>query len=620
MSGIVAILHADGAPVDRQLVDRMTAAMTFRGPDAQDTWVEGAVGLGHALFRTTRESTDERQPFSLDGRVWIVADARVDDRDALIEALDGRFDRLDRADRTGLTRVPDVELLLRAYLIWGERCVEHLLGDFAFVVWDAPRRRLFAARDHFGVKPLFYARRGDCLLLGNTLDSLRCHPLVGDTLNEQAIGDFLLFGYNLDLATTVFQEIQRLPPAHTLTWSDRSLRTSRYWCLPVEEPLRYARPDDCVEQFGELLRVSVRDRLRTDSLAVSMSGGLDSTAIAATAVRQLRNGGSEPSVRAQCVVYDRLIPDDERHYARLAAEALGVPLEYFVADEYRLFEGWDRPGLKRPEPVNDPLLAVSADRFARLSASSRVMLYGEPADNLFWPATAADMLSGMPPGDVIRAVWRCWRTQKRRPPLGLGIQRRLKAWLGRMSAMVYPPWLNPEFEARAALRDRFELGVRPRPEVAHPTHPIAHRSLTESPVSAFIEGLDPGFTRIPLEFRYPFLDVRLVRFVLALPPIPWCVDKHLMRALMVGVLPEDVRRRPKTPLWASPCCALLRDPREHWVDRFRQVPELTPFVERRAIPKVAHEANVNVAWSNLLPLTLDHWMRTNLQTGNAHEG
>src|SRR6266851_4305018 len=153
MSGIVGIVNPDGAPVDRHLLQQMTEAMAFRGPDAKEIWSQGSVGFGHAMLRTTHESVHERQPASLDGKVWITADARVDARAELITKLESKGQIKAKA-------ATDAELILHAYHVWGEECVEHLLGDFVFAIWDGRRRRLFCARDHFGVKPLYYAQVG----------------------------------------------------------------------------------------------------------------------------------------------------------------------------------------------------------------------------------------------------------------------------------------------------------------------------------------------------------------------------------------------------------------------------------------------------------------------------
>lgn len=207
MSGICGIFNLDGAPVDRAVLERMAASMTFRGPDAQSVWIQGSVGFAHTLLRTTFESEHEIQPVSLDGSVWITADARIDAREELIAELG--------LSKAQLTR-PDCELILHAYVRWGESCVDHLLGDFAFAIWDCRSQKLFCARDHFGIRPFFWARVHNSLVFGNTLDTVRTHPNVTDRLNDTAVCDFLLFGYNQETDTTTFADVRRLPPAQTL--------------------------------------------------------------------------------------------------------------------------------------------------------------------------------------------------------------------------------------------------------------------------------------------------------------------------------------------------------------------------------------------------------------------
>jgi asparagine synthase (glutamine-hydrolysing) len=142
MSGFVALLHTDGAPVDPALLQTLTDTLAFRGPDGLHTWHAGAIGLGHAMLRTTdaQHAAREQQPCTLDGQVWITADARVDDRDTLRRALAAAG----RADAHA-QHATDPQLILHAYHAWGDECMQHLLGDFSFVIWDAPRRRLFCA-------------------------------------------------------------------------------------------------------------------------------------------------------------------------------------------------------------------------------------------------------------------------------------------------------------------------------------------------------------------------------------------------------------------------------------------------------------------------------------------
>jgi len=378
MSGIVGIVHLDGAPVDAALLERLTHSLAWRGPDAQRAWTGGNVGFGHALLTATYESANEIQPCTLDGQVWITADARIDARRELGAKLagKGRPARLDR---------PDAELILHAYHAWGIECLEHLLGDFAFAIWDAPARRLFMARDHFGLKPLFYVHRGGLLAFSNSLPCLRRHPQVSDELNELAIADFLLFDYPQDPDATSFADIRRLRAAHFLVAGEGGVNVERYWTLPVEEEIRYRRMGDYVEHFNEVLSQAVGDRLRTDRVSVFLSGGLDSGTVAAAAREILAASGKPFSMRGVTVVYEYLIPDHEREFVELVGQKLDIQVDYLAADNYELFQGLEA-GLVTPEPQNWALPALSRDEWKLVAAHARVVLGGQGGDPALAPS------------------------------------------------------------------------------------------------------------------------------------------------------------------------------------------------------------------------------------------
>ena len=149
MSGIVGVVRRDGAPVEQELLRELTHLLAFRGPDGSNVWCHGA-GFGQSMLQTTRESLYERLPASLDGRFWIVADARIDCREELLSALA-------EAGHECEISAPDSELILQAYAAWGEGCLQRLRGDFAFAIWDVSRKSLFCVRDHFWHKTLFHA-------------------------------------------------------------------------------------------------------------------------------------------------------------------------------------------------------------------------------------------------------------------------------------------------------------------------------------------------------------------------------------------------------------------------------------------------------------------------------
>ena len=606
MSGIVGIVNLDGALIDRPLLERLTDFMAFRGPDGQGVWLDRNVGFGHTMLRTTFESASEHQPCSLDGQVWITADARVDGRPELIRKLEAE-------GRHGLTAVPDVELILHAYHVWGEDCVEHLIGDFAFAIWDGPRRRLFCARDHLGVKPFYYAQVANCLVFSNTLNCIRRHPAVSDELNDVAIADFLLWDYNQDERTTTFADIGRLPPAHVMTWSGEAPRLKCYWTLPVDRPIRYKRSADYVEHFREIYRAAVDDRLRTNRVAVSLSGGLDSSMVAATAVELLAQKSEAFDVRAHTAVYDRLIPGDrERYYAGLVAEGIGIPIDYLVLDDYRLFERWDEPGVGQSEPNTDPLRVIFVELARAAAAHSRVMLDGDGGDPALLPTLLVDLLGVVPLGQLIADVLRHLVLWRRLPPLGA--RSRLVRRVGtQLRRPLYPPWLAPDFAARLGLAERWEKYHEKEEEQerrrVHPTRDRAYRQFGSPLWARMFEYQDPAETRVPIEVRHPFFDIRLVRFGLALPPVPWCVRKTVLRLALPRAVPESVRWRPKTPLAGDPRIARIRESGAAALEPFVPVPALARYVAGGAVPQSLVDSDPDDIWTNLRPRSFNYWLR-----------
>jgi asparagine synthase (glutamine-hydrolysing) len=603
MSGMIGILRLDGAPVDRRRLLRLTASLRYRGPDALEVWSEGPVGFGHAMLRTTRDAERERQPASLDGEVWITADVRVDGRRELIEKLGSK-------GRRELQAASDAELVLHAYHAWGEQCVEHLLGDFAFAIWDGRSRRLFCARDHFGVKPFYYAQLADSLVFSNTLNCVRLHPGISDELNELAVADFLLFDFNQDPAATTFADIHRLPPAHTLTWSPGALQIRRYWSLPIEAPIEHRRASDYVDQFRELLRVAVEDRLRTERVAVSMSGGLDSTSVAGAAKRFVPKQSVPFELRAYTVVYDRLIPDEERYYTRWVAEALDIPVEFMAADDYALYERWDRPELRTPEPIHNPLVAIAVDQFQWVAARHRVLLTGyggDPAFSTSLSRYAARLARGWQLARLASDLGRYMLGEGRMSRLYVRTRLRILLGRNRWGREMYPPWLNADLAKRLDLPARWEqINTSRAPD--HPFRPTAYQALMAQDWPCLFEGCDPGTTGVPLESRYPFFDLRLVRYLLRLSSLPWCADKELLRASMRGILPESVRLRRKSPLAACPFVARARRGDAGWRTQLAPAPQLSKYVDWSRVPGVTGKEDTNELWLKLRPVSFNFWL------------
>ena len=593
MSGFIGLFNLDGAPADAGWVQAATAYLAFRGPDGQQTWTGGPAGLGHARLRTTCEPARERQPLSLDGQVWLAADARVDGRAELISQLRAR-------GREVAGDAPDAGLILHAYHAWGPACVDHLIGDYAFAIWDEPARQLFCARDRFGATPFYYAQVGGTLLVGNTLNALRLHPGVPDTFDEEALGEYLLFGLYPASGATTFAAIRRLRPAHTLTARDGQVWIRRYWSVPeMVEPIRYRRPEEYVERFRDLFEQAVSDRLRTDAVATQLSGGLDSGSIAATAHRLLKTSGRPFDLRGYTMVFRRLIPDDEGTFAGQVAGRCGFPVESLPIDDVFLAEPPVPPPFLTPEPWGLPGEVSQQEIVERAATFSRVLLMGFGGDPLFGPRRRS-----------FREAWREGGYRAARRGLAGRARRSLRrALAGSPPAPVaeMPAWLDPGFVARAQLRERWQERMAAQGALDE------QRGMAAAPLweTIFI-GSDPAYTGVPVKARWPFFDLRLFDYVLAVPAQPWCRSKYLLREAMRDTLPETVRLRPKTPLRGLPYpAALQRLGVSAWMCELAAAPEIAPYVDRQRLARALETPSALAPGLGpvLSALSIAYWQR-----------
>jgi asparagine synthase (glutamine-hydrolysing) len=538
-----------------------------------DTFAGEDIGLGHTMLRT-EVVADDQQPLRL-GTFWITADVRLDCRSELVE-------KLTKANSGYIVSgVSDAMLILHAYAMWGRDCVDHLRGDFSFGIWDTAAKTLFCARDHLGIKPFYYADCGKVFLFSNTLDCLRQHPQVSGELNEAAIGDFLLFGLNYDKATTTFRDIQRLAPGHSLVVSQDKLKIKNYWQPPTEGRIRYARSDDYLERFAELLRSAVDDRLRTNKIGIFLSGGLDSGAIAVTAKEISRSRGGVPILSSYTVGYDSLIPDDERVYASKVARHLDIPNKYMPLDHVQLFEKWEHARYRFPEPNEDPLSAGGLDGFDAIAADCRAALFGEGADNLMyfqmWPYIKELRRTREWGRLVTETAWFLWV----RPLPWLGVAQRIQSVFAKATGNTgIPRWIAPEFAKRAKLEERWrECSKLLFPDKQHLVRPKGHASMFLPQWTSMFEANDPGVTHALVEVRYPFVDLRLVEYLLAIPAFPWAYKKTLSRKLLADKLPREVLLRPKTPLSGDPAVAKFRLSATAWTKRGKLDARVCEFVD-----------------------------------------
>ena len=479
----------------------------------------------------------------------LVADARLDDRDSLCDALGVPHPERPAAG--------DHSLILRAWRRWGPECPNHLLGDYAFALWDADTRTLFCARDHIGCRPFYYAQTPERFIFASTVEAVLAAPGVSDALDEPMVASYLTQLFVCTATRTFFKAVRKLPSGHSLTVetapSPRAPRLQRWWRPERTPKAPPAGDDETAARFLDLYARAVKDRLRGGPVGVHLSGGLDSSSIAVLAARELRRQGRPP-------------PPAFTWLRPLGGEPPGAA----YAPEYaRVEETAAREGLRvhhchnaRPEDyvsafrrdLTCPLVPTPYEEEVRSRAAElglRVLLSGLGGDECVsfngrgyyadlllrgrWRRLAAECRArGKAPAPFLaRTVlmlvhpdlfWRLyrWRRDGRRGRYYGGGGR----WL-----------IHPAFARRVRpLPDRStvrEIGVR-RTQL---------RLLQDWSLSSAMEEQAASGARHGIEYRYPLLDRRLLEFALGLPPEQfrrggW--GRWLMRYALAPVLPPDV--------------------------------------------------------------------------------
>ncbi|WP_371348208.1 asparagine synthetase B [Ancylobacter sp. IITR112] len=288
MTAIAGLWRFDGSGGARPVAERMSTALAAYGPDRsglQEAREQG-LALVWRQMRVTAEDSVDRQPLiGAGGALWLVADARIDNGDELADALG--------LPGEGPDRPTDAGLIMAAYQRWGEGCADRLVGDFAFALWDRQAGRLFLARDFIGSRPLYFAHGPGFFAFASMPKGLFAVPGLSDALDEAEIGAYLAL-LPAHGTRTLYRDISRLPPGHSLTVRGEARRLERYW-RPEAAPA--APAGDYREQVGELRRLysrAVRDRLRVPAgmgVGSHLSAGFDSASVTALAADELARQG-----------------------------------------------------------------------------------------------------------------------------------------------------------------------------------------------------------------------------------------------------------------------------------------------------------------------------------------
>ena len=553
MSGICGILRLDGAPPTG--IDAMIRRLVNRGPDGQRTFQEGSLALGHAALHATPEALHEPQPFihQATGAV-ITADLRLDNREELIAVL-GLAD--------GARVIGDGEIVLEAYLKWGEDCPLHLLGDFAFAIWDPRKQTLFCARDQMGMKQLIYSHvEGKMFAFASEPQAVLLADGIPRKINDARIADFFE-GYleDIDLTSTFFEDVLRLPPAHRLTVSRARFRISRYWSLEPPEYLRLASDREYEEAFRTHFDHAVKRRMRAPDHALGsmLSGGIDSGSVTAVAAQIRKQANLSPLPTFSAVGPD---PANCVETSTIRQAQSCLPITPHSVD-------WSDLGPLLPQ-LQEDLYNVSDPFDANFNIARAIYRTAAQKEcRVLLDGAAGDITLGVPmhlhylllSGRWVRLAheingeatfygngWTQRRILRNMAPevIPLTVRFALRNIRNRLLRGTARSRIPEELYHQIDMRERQEIRDRANRIFTGSHRHDRAKALTSPTLVVGRERYDRTASSYGVEPRDPFLDLDFVHFALSLPAEQLRhggVRKLIMRRAMANLLPRSIRFR-----------------------------------------------------------------------------
>jgi len=560
MCGIAGIWKSSGT-ADSDLLRQMIGAIRHRGPDGAGVYTDREAGLAHARLSIIDIAGGSQPMHTADKSIWITFNGEI------FNYIELRDELIEKGHRFS-TR-SDTEVILHLYQEEGEKCVERFNGQWAFAIWDSPRRKLFLSRDRIGIRPLFYTRTADAFLFASEIKALLACPSVQPQLDLEALDQIFTFWVTLP-PRTAFRNIEQLPPGHSLVLEEGRVRVYDYWRLKLEPVANGSSERKLTDELLALLMDATRIRLRSDvPVGAYLSGGLDSTFITALAKQAAGDRLSTFSIGFEDAALD------EGAFQQQASSFLGTQHSIVrcthddIAAAFADVVWHAEQPILRTAPV--PLFLLS--RLVR-DSGFKVVLTGEGADELIG---GYDIFKET----KIRQFWAqrpesSWRPLllKRLYPYMDGIQRQSPVYLKRFFQVTPDDFNSPFFShlPRWRLTSRLKafLSEEARAEMRsfdamtklETTLPGSFSDLTHFNQAEYLEAklLLPGYIlssqgdRVTMahavEGRYPFLDHRVVEFARKLPShlkMKVLDQKYLLKRAAHGLIPESIRRRHKQP-------------------------------------------------------------------------
>ncbi|MFA5148875.1 MAG: asparagine synthase (glutamine-hydrolyzing) [Candidatus Omnitrophota bacterium] len=555
MCGICGIIDIKGDPAKRDAVAAMCDELKHRGPDGEGIYLspEGTACLGHRRLSIIDLSSCASQPMSNeDGSVWLVFNGEIYNFHELRPDLEDRGHRFKSHS--------DTETLVHLYEEYGERCVDHLRGMFAFAIWDDKKQMLFAARDRAGKKPFLYYYESGRFVFSSEFASLLKSGMVPKHVEPGAIGHYMNFGY-IPAPDTIFKKVHKLPPAHILTVGKSGVKIERYWDLDYAGKIDISETEAASETL-RLLREAVKMRLYSDvPLGAFLSGGIDSSCVVAvmsesTKVKTFTIGFDEEDyseLRYAKEISRRFGTDHHEFIVRpkalevleLLVERYGEPYAdssciptYYVSRETRAFVTVALNGDGGDESF------AGYERYQAMSAAEKM---GKLGLRRAARALAFALPDSTDPKDIFR------RARRFLSNAGLPAQERYFRWVGISGTLSLGSLYSPGFMEGINMESPLRLLHPYFAEEGGLSHLGLLDRLLKADVNTYLPNdllvkVDIASMANSLEARSPFLDHKVMEFAASLPAsykIRGAEKKYILKKAFSGLLPGEILNRRK---------------------------------------------------------------------------
>jgi len=571
MCGICGAFSFSGAPVDQGLIDRMTGVIQHRGPDGSGSFVSGRVGLGHRRLSIIDLSGGSQPISNEDDTIQIIFNGEIYNFIELREELikQGHVFKTES----------DTEVIIHGYEEWGKDCVRHFNGIFAFALWDGNRRQLFLARDHLGVKPLYYIRLGDLFLFASEIKALLSAPGCPREVDLKSLGELFALRY-VPSPDTLFRHIKKLIPAHHMVVDQSGIKVERFWDWKPETATRL-KEDDLVEAYRELLEDAVRLQMRSDvPVGLFLSAGIDSGALLA-----MMSQRSDRPIHTFTIGFEEGEASNETADARRMAERFGADHAEMIVSPRDYQDYYKRYLWDLEEPVGNE--SAAAFYFVSLIARQKVKvaLSGQGADE---PWAGYDRHIGIKlsqiyshiPQVVTRRIlgpmvdrfgrdprWRRGTVALDEPDVLTRLVKIYSFYSSDMKAKLFQPWVLEQVspdgrDAREALQ-RLHSDVEDLDPLTQMLYIDTRANL---PDDLLMVG-DKTSMANSLEARVPYLDYRLVEFIEKLPSsmkLRGFKAKYLHKKAIEKWLPRNIIDQKKKG-FANPVYKWLRESMHQYV-------------------------------------------------------